>query len=188
VRAARTLWRRRQPHWDVRQLVFIDETALNTKMARGYGRCPIGRRCLSVIPHGHWQSSTFIAALRHESIEAPFLIDGPVDAEAFTVYLERVLCPRLRPGDTVILDNLSTHKVQGVAQLLSVRGAAVRYLPPYSPDLNPIELAFAKLKALLRQAAARCLQELHSALATALHSFTSQECQAFFRHAQYASM
>jgi transposase len=168
--------------------VFIDETALNTKMARGFGRCPIGRRCLSAVPHGHWQSSTFIAALRHERIEAPFLIDGPVDAEVFTVYLRCVLCPQLRPGDTVILDNLSTHKIQSVAQLLSVRDVAVRYLPPYSPDFNPIELAFAKLKALLRQAAARRLEELHSALATALHSFTPQECKAFFRHAQYASI
>lgn len=157
-------------------------------MARGYGRCPIGRRCLSAIPHGHWQSTTFIAALRHESIEAPFLIDGPVDAEVFTVYLQRVLCPQLQAGDMVILDNLATHKVQSVAQLLSARGATVRYLPPYSPDLNPIELAFAKLKARLRQAAARRLEELHSALARALHSFTSQECKAFFRHAQYASI
>jgi transposase len=168
--------------------VFIDETALNTKMARGYGRCPIGQRCLSAVPHGHWQSSTFIAALRHQSIEAPFLIDGPVDAEVFTVYLQRVLCPQQRPGDTVILDNLSTHKVQSVGELLSIRGARVRYLPPYSPELNPIELAFAKLKAQLRQVAARRLEELHSALSTALLSFTSQECQAFFRHARYASI
>ena len=172
----------------MRQLVFIDETALNTKMARGYGRCPVGRRCVSAIPHGHWQSWTFLAALRHESIEAPFLVEGPVDAEVFTVYLERVLCPQLRPGDTVILDNLSTHKIQNVAPLLALRGAAVRYLPPYSPDLNPIELAFAKLKAQLRQAAARRWEELHLALAVALNSFTSQECTAFFRHAQYTSI
>jgi transposase len=182
------LWRRQQPGWDVRRLVFIDETGLNTKMARHHGRCSAGRRCVSAIPHGHWQSSTLIAALRQESIAAPFLIEGPVDAEVFTVYLERVLCPQLREGDILILDNLSTHKIQNVARLLSARGASVRYLPPYSPDLNPIEQAFAKLKAHLRQAAARTLEDLHAALAAALNSFSPQHCQGFFRHAQYASI
>jgi transposase len=168
--------------------VFIDETGLNTKMARHHGRGPMGQRCISAIPHGHWQSSTFIAALRQESVAAPFLIEGPVDAEVFTVYLEQVLCPQLREGDTLILDNLSTHKIQNVGRLLSARGVGVRYLPPYSPDLNPIELAFAKLKAHLRQQAARTLDELHSALATALDSFSATHCQGFFRHAQYASI
>lgn len=167
--------------------MFIDETGLNTKLARIHGRCPVGQRCTSTLPHGHWQSSTFIAALRHESVEAPFLIEGPVDADVFTAYLEHVLCPQLRSGDTVILDNLATHKIQDVTRLLSACGAGVRYLPPYSPDLNPIELAFAKLKAHLRQAAARTLEDLHSALATALDSFAPQHCQAFCRHAQYTS-
>mgnify|MGYP001578548646 FL=1 len=148
----------------------------------------MGQRCLSAIPHGHWQTSTFIAALRHESIEAPFLVEGPVDAEVFTTYLQQVLCPQLREGDTLILDNLSTHKIQIVSPLLSSRGVRVRYLPPYSPDLNPIELAFAKLKAHLRQRAARTLDELHSALAAALNSFSATHCRGFFRHAQYASM
>ena len=157
-------------------------------MARHHGRCPRGQRCISAIPHGHWQSSTFIAALRHESIEAPFLVEGPVDAEVFTVYLQRVLCPQLREGDTLILDNLSTHKIQIVSQLLSARGVGVRYLPPYSPDLNPIELAFAKLKAHLRQRAARTLDELHSALAETLNSFSATHCRGFIRHAQYTSM
>lgn len=157
-------------------------------MARRYGRSPIGQRCLGPIPHGHWQTSTFIAALRHESVEAPFWVDGPVDAEVFTVYLEKVLCPQLHEGDTLILDNLSTHKIQTVKPLLSVRGVKIRYLPPYSPDLNPIELAFAKLKAQLRQAAARTLENLHSALAAALDSFSPQHCRGFFRHAQYASI
>ncbi len=168
--------------------MFIDETGLNTKLARHYGRCPLGQRCLSAIPHGHWQSSTFIAALRHDSIDAPFLIEGPVDAEVFTAYLEQVLCPQLRAGDTLILDNLSTHKIQNVSRLLSAQGVGVRYLPPYSPDLNPIELAFAKLKAHLRQAAARTLDELYSALAASLNSFSPTHCQAFFRHAHYASI
>lgn len=157
-------------------------------MARHHGRCPRGQRCLSAIPHGHWQSSTFIAALRHESIAAPFLVEGPVDAEVFTVYLQQVLCPQLRKGDTLILDNLSTHKIQIVSQLLSDQGVGVRYLPPYSPDLNPIELAFAKLKAHLRHKAARSLDELHSALAATLDSFSATHCRGFFRHAQYASM
>jgi transposase len=168
--------------------VFIDETSLNTKLARLHGRCPVGERCHSAIPHGHWQSSTFIAALRHENITAPFLIEGPVDAEVFTVYLQQVLGPLLRVGDTVILDNLATHKIQDVARILSAQGVCVRYLPPYSPDLNPIEQAFAKLKAHLRQAAARTLEDLNSALATALTSFSSQHCKGFFRHAQYASV
>jgi transposase len=157
-------------------------------MARRYGRAPVSRRCASAIPHGHWQTSTFIAALRHESIEAPFLIEGAVDAEVFTAYLEHVLCPRLREGDTVILDNLSTHKIQNVTTLVSAQGASVRYLPPYSPDLNPIELAFAKLKAHLRKAAARNLDDLQAALACALGSFSPEHCLGFFRHAQYASI
>ena len=168
--------------------MFIDETGLNTTLARQRGRSLIGQRCLGVTPHGHWQSSTFLAALRHESVEAPFLIEGPVDAEVFTVYLERVLCPQLREGDTLILDNLSTHKIQNVRRLLAARGVGIRYLPPYSPDLNPIELAFAKLKAHLRQAAARTLDDLHSSLAKALNSFSAQHCRGFFRHAQYASI
>ena len=168
--------------------MFIDETGLNTKLARIHGRCPIGQRCLSAVPHGHWQSSTFLAALRHESIDAPFLVEGSVDAEVFTVYLEQVLSPHLHEGDTLILDNLSTHKIQAVARIFSPQGVTVRYLPPYSPDLNPIELAFAKLKAHLRQAAARNLDALHSALAAALNSFSPQHCRAFFRHAQYASI
>lgn len=188
MKAARQLWRQQQSGWDVGRLVFIDETGLNTTMARRHGRSPIGQRCLGTIPHGHWQTSTFIAALRHESVEAPFLIEGAVDAEVFTVYLEQVLCPQLREGDTLILDNLSTHKIQSVDRLLGARGVKVRYLPPYSPDLNPIELAFAKLKAHLRQAAARTLENLQSALATALDSFSAEHCRGFFRHAHYASI
>ena len=114
---------------------------MNTKLARLYGRCPRGQRCVGAIPHGHWQTSTFIAALRAERISAPFLIEGAINAEVFTVYLRQVLCPELRVGDIVILDNLSTHKTEGVAELISAQGASVRYLPAYSPDLNPIEQA-----------------------------------------------
>jgi transposase len=169
-------------------LVFIDETGLNTKMARLYGRAPRSQRCLSSVPHGHWHTSTFIAALRVDAVTAPFLIEGAVDTDVFTAYLQQVLGPELREGDTVILDNLATHKIASVAGLLAARGASVRYLPPYSPDLNPIEQAFAKLKAHLRQAAARTLAELQTALVPALASFTSAHCQGFFRHARYASI
>ena len=140
------------------------------------------------MPHGHWQSSTFIAALRVEKITAPFLIEGAVNAEVFTAYLEKVLCPELRTGDIVILDNLSTHKVAGVAALICACGASVRYLPPYSPDLNPIEMAFAKLKAHLRQSAARTLGDLSNAVVAALANFQPTHCQGFFRHAQYVSI
>jgi transposase len=172
----------------VARLVFIDETSLNTKLARIYGRSPRGQRCLSAIPHGHWQTSTFLAALRHDQMVAPFLVEGPVDAEIFLVYLEQVLLPCLQPGDVVILDNLATHKVQGVHQLLQANAVELRYLPPYSPDLNPIEPAFSKLKAHLRQRAARTLQRLVTAVGSSLRTFSAADCAGFFRHAHYASI
>jgi transposase len=166
----------------------MDETGLNTKLARLYGRSPRGERCLSVIPHGHWQSSTFLAALRHDQITAPFLVAGPLDAEVFLVYLQQVLLPCLQAGDTLILDNLATHKVQGVKPILQASGVELRYLPPYSPDLNPIEPVFSKLKARLRHAAARTEEQLVTAVAGSLDSFSAADCRAFFRHAQYASI
>ena len=168
--------------------MFIDETGLNTKLARLYGRSPRGQRCLSSIPHGHWQSSTFLAALRHEQIVAPFLVDGPVDAEVFLVYLQQVLLPCLHSGDVLILDNLATHKVRGVQEILRARDVELRYLPPYSPDLNPIEPAFSKLKAHLRRMAARTLDQLIGAVGDALDTFSAADCYGFFRHAHYASM
>ena len=157
-------------------------------MARLYGRAPRRERCVAAVPHGHWQTSTFIAALRCDGLGAPFLIEGAVNADVFTAYLRAVLCPELKNGDVVILDNLSTHKIPAVAELLAGRGATVRYLPAYSPDLNPIEMAFAKLKAQLRQAAARTLPDLQLALVRSLASFTPDHCQGFFRHAHYASI
>ena len=157
-------------------------------MARLRGRSLRGQRCLSSVPHGHWQSSTFIAALRAESITAPFLVEGAVDGDVFGAYLEHVLGPELSEGDVVILDNLSTHKMARVRELIGQRGATVRYLPPYSPDLNPIEMAFAKLKAHLRHAAARTLEDLRQALVHGLENFRPNHCQGFFRHARYASI
>jgi transposase len=157
-------------------------------MARLYGRSPRGERCVAAVPHGHWQSSTFIAALRVQAITAPFLVEGAVDGDVFAAYLEHALGPELGAGDVVILDNLSTHKMARVRELIAQRGAQVRYLPPYSPDLNPIEMAFAKLKAHLRQAAARTLEDLRQALADGLKNFHPDHCQSFFHHARYASI
>ena len=186
--AARSLWRRQQPDWDQRRLVFIDETALNTKMARLYGRSAKGRRCIGAVPHGHWQTSTFIAALRFERIDAPFLIEGSANMEVFAAYVGKVLCPELTAGDVVILDNLCIHKTATVTTLIEARGASVRYLPAYSPDLNPIELAFAKLKSHLRHAAARTRADLQGAVAAGLTHFQPEHCRGFFRHARYGSI
>jgi len=187
VAAARTRWRSEQPRWDPQRLVFIDETALNTKLARLYGRSPIGRRCLGRVPHGHWQTTTFIAALRWGRIDAPFLIEGSANREVFAAYVAQVLAPELCEGDVVILDNLCIHKTPTIARLIAAHGASVRYLPPYSPDLNPIEQAFAKLKSHLRAAAARSLEDLRLATASALHAFLPDHCQSFFQHAHYGT-
>ena len=183
--AARALWRRQQPEWDPRRLVFIDETSLNTKMARLYGWSPRGRPCIGAVPHGHWATSTFIAALRHDRIDAPFLIEGSANMEVFAAYVGKVLCPELEPGDQVILDNLCIHKTPTILRLVEACGATVRYLPAYSPDMNPIELAFSKLKSHLRQAAARTLDDLQGAVARSLAQFKPDHCRGFLRHAQY---
>ena len=156
-------------------------------MARLYGRSAVGARCLAKVPHGHWHTATLIAALRHDRLSAPWLLDGPMDGASFLTYVERVLGPELQPGDLVICDNLSSHKVAGVAEAIAARQALLQYLPAYSPDLNPIEMAFAKLKAALRQAAARDWTALVQATAHALQSFSASHCRNFFRHAQYAT-
>jgi len=156
-------------------------------MVRLYGRAPVGERCTATVPFGHWQTATFIAALRHDRVSAPWLIDGPMDGALFLTYIEKVLSPELRRGDWVICDNLSSHKVQGVREAIEACGAQLRYLPAYSPDLNPIEMAFAKLKADLRRAAARDWDTLLHATAEALATFTPEHCRHFFRHARYAT-
>lgn len=187
VRQARQRWRVARRAWPGERLVFLDETGLNTKMGRLYGRSPGGSRCLGALPHGHWRTSTLIAALRQDRIGAPLLIDGPMDGAMFLAYVQQVLCAELRPNDLVICDNLSCHKVSGVLEAITACGAELRYLPAYSPDLNPIEMAFSKLKALLRKAAARNLPGLIKAAASALDSFSPAQCQNFFRHAEYAT-
>jgi len=156
-------------------------------MSRLYGRSLYGERCRASVPHGHWKSFTFIAALRHDRITSPMLLDGPMDGNSFLEYVQQVLAPELRQGDMVICDNLSSHKVAGVREAIEARGAELLYLPAYSPDLNPIEMAFAKLKAILRQQAERSFDGLLKATALALDRFSPSDCINFFSHANYAS-
>jgi transposase len=185
VAAARTQWLGDQPDLDPARLVFIDETGATTNMARRYGRCRRGERLVSAVPNGRWHTTTFVAALRHDRLTAPCVFDGPMNAECFRAYVEQCLVPTLQPADIVILDNLSSHKVAGIREAIEAVGAHVRYLPPYSPDLNPIEQLFAKLKAALRKAAARTVEVLIDAIATALRSVTSTECANYLANAGY---
>ena len=184
--AARERWRRDQPAFDPRRLVFIDETWAKTNMARARGRCRRGARLIGRVPHGHWKTTTFVAALRHDGITAPFVVARPMNGVIFRAYVERVLAPTLEPGDVVILDNLGSHKSTEVRRLIEARGARLLFLPPYSPDLNPIELAFAKLKALLRKAGERSVDELWTRIGELLDAFTPEECRNYFNHAGYA--
>jgi transposase len=157
-------------------------------MARVRGRCRRGERLVGHIPHGHWKVSTFVAGLRCDGITAPFVVDRPMNGEIFLTWLDRCLVPTLLPGDCVVMDNLPAHKVAGVRERIERCGARLRYLPPYSPDLNPIELAFAKLKALLRKAAERSIEALWHRIGRILDQFTPQECANYFGHAGYAPM
>ncbi|WYJ36102.1 IS630 family transposase [Bradyrhizobium sp. 2S1] len=185
INAAREEWFEGQIDLDPERLVFIDETSANTKMARLYGRSPRGERCRAAIPHGHWKTTTFTAGLRSDGLIAPLVLDGPMDGDAFLAYVEQLLAPSLRPGDTVIMDNLPAHKVHGVREAIRAVGASLLYLPPYSPDFNPIEIAFSKLKALLRAAAARTMPDLWQAIANALKRFSPEECQNYLVAAGY---
>ncbi|UPT99764.1 IS630 family transposase [Bradyrhizobium barranii subsp. apii] len=185
INAAREEWFEGQIDLDPERLVFIDETSANAKMARRYGRSPRGERCRAAIPHGHWKTTTFTAGLRSDGLIAPLVLDGPMDGDAFLAYVEQLLAPSLRPGDTVIMDNLPAHKVHGVREAIQAVGASLLYLPPYSPDFNPIEMAFSKLKALLRTAAARTMPDLWQAIANALKRFSPEECQNYLVAAGY---
>ncbi len=178
--AQRLAWFDSQPDLDPERLVFIDETGVDTKMARRFGRSPRGERCLAAIPHGHWKTTTFTAALRFNGLTAPFIMDGPMDGDGFLAYVEQVLVPTLKPGDIVVVDNLPAHKVPGVQEAIEAAKATLLYLPPYSPDFNPIEKVFAKLKAYLRKIAARTVDALWDAVATAIHNFTPGECLNYF--------
>jgi transposase len=185
VAAERVAWKASQPEIDIHRLVFIDETGASTKMARLYGRSPYGQRCVAALPHGHWKTTTFVGALRATGMTAPMVLDGPMDGSAFEAYVTQVLVPTLRPGDIVVMDNLAAHKRAEVGIAIDAAGARLLYLPPYSPDLNPIEMAFAKLKAALRKAAARSVEALVGAIAVALAAFTAQDCLNFFAAAGY---
>jgi len=185
VRARRQAWFDGQIDLDPTRLIFIDETGASTKMARLRGWAPKGERCRASLPHGHWKTTTFTAGLRLDGLVAPWLLDGAMNGEAFLVYVRRVLAPELKPGDIVIMDNLPAHKVAGVRETIKTAGAGLLYLPPYSPDFNPIEMAFAKLKALLRKAAARTIKDLWDVVAKSLNAFTPAECINYFAAAGY---
>ncbi|MEZ5888763.1 MAG: IS630 family transposase [Paracoccaceae bacterium] len=185
------VWRRRlawfeaQPELEPERLVFIDETGASTKMARRYGRAARGERCRASVPHGHWKTTTFVGALRHDRMTAPMVLDGPMNGAAFQAYVEQVLAPTLRPGDIVVLDNLPAHKPAAVRQAIEHTGAELQFLPPYSPDFNPIEMAFAKLKAWLNKVAARTIDDLWNAIGTAIGQFTPDECRNYFKATGY---
>ena len=167
------------------RLVFIDETSLNTKSVKTTGWAPVGERLVDHAPFGHWNTQTFIAALRHDRLDAPWVVKGAINRKRFEAYVETQLVPTLRPGDVVILDNLSSHKSPRAARMLKAVGAWFLFLPPYSPDLNPIEMAFAKLKALIRKAAARTYDELWKAAGAVSELFSEIECKNYFRAAGY---
>ena len=181
----RRAWFEAQPDLAPERLVFIDETGASTKMARRYGRAPRGERCRAPVPHGHWKTTTFVGALRLEGMTAPMVLDGAMHGAAFLAYVEQVLVPTLIPGDIVIMDNLSVHKSTAVRQAIEAAGAELRFLPPYSPDFNPIEMAFSKLKAFLKKTAARTVDDLWEAIATGIDTFTLVECQNYFAAAGY---
>ncbi|MGZ5055405.1 MAG: IS630 family transposase [Methylobacter sp.] len=186
VAAAREQWQAWQKNCDLSKLVFLDETSASTDMIRRYGRALGGSRCKDATPAGHWQTLTFIAGLRADQLTAPWCLNQAMNGDAFKEYCRSQLGPTLRPGDIVICDNLPAHKVADVRALIEVRGATLKYLPPYSPDLNPIEQVFAKLKALLRKAAERTYDKLWQAIGQIMDQFHPDECLNYFKNSGYA--
>lgn len=174
-----------QPRLDPSKLVFIDESWASTNMARRYGRGPRGERVLAAVPHGHWKTTTFVAGLRQDGLIAPLVLDGPINGVSFLADVRQFLAPSLRPGDTVSMDNLSSHKVRGVRAAIEAVGASLLYLPPYSPDLNPIEQLFAKLKALLRKAAKRTVEGLWDTIGELISEFSPNECANYLKNSGY---
>lgn len=186
VARRRAQWIKYQDRVDPARLVFIDETWTRTNMAPLRGWAPRGSRLIGEVPHGRWRTMTFLAALRHDRITAPWLLEGPIDGESFATYVEKVLLPTLRPGDIVIMDNLGSHRGKIIRQLIRSAGAKLFLLPKYSPDLNPIEQVFAKLKHLLRKAAARTVETVCAAIGELLAAFTTAECANYFKNSGYA--
>ena len=174
-----------QPGLDPSKLVFIDETWAKTNMTRPRGRCPVGERLVAAVPHGHWRTTTLVAALDRRGVRCSMTLDGPVNRAAFEAFVRQVLVPTLSPGDVVVMDNLSSHKGERVRDLVEAAGATVLYLPPYSPDLNPIEPAFAKLKQLLRSAGHRTVDALWADVQRMLDLITPADAANFFRHCGY---
>ena len=186
-RQAAEQWKKYQGRLDPSRLVFIDETWAKTNMTRTHGRARRGERLVAKVPHGRWRTLTFLAALRHDRIEAPCVIDGPINGEIFLAYVEQMLVPTLRSGDIVIIDNLGSHKGMAVRRAIRAAGAKLFFLPPYSPDLNPIEQLFAKLKTLLRKAAERTVDATWRRIGALLQAFGPAECANYFANAGYAS-
>jgi transposase len=187
VARRRARWKRYQGSLDPARLVFIDETWAKTNMTRTHGRARRGERLVAKVPHGRWHTLTFLAALRSDRIDAPCVIDGPINGESFLAYVEQMLVPTLKPGDIVIIDNLGSHKGKAVRRAIRAAGAKLFFLPPYSPDLNPIEQVFAKLKTLLRKAAERTVETTWKRIGTLLEAFSPQECANYFANSGYAS-
>ena len=187
VAEEREKWKELQEVLDVTRLVFIDETWAKTNMTPLYGRAEIGKRVIDFVPHGHWQTTTFLAALRHDGLTAPMVVDGAINGELFLAYVQQILLPTLKEGDLVVMDNLSSHKVAGVKAAIESVGAKVLYLPAYSPDLNPIENVFSKLKTLLRKLKLRKMEDLWRSLGELCDVFSPEECRNYFKNAGYAS-
>ena len=186
VARARRRWMREQGMFDPARLVFVDETAANTKMVRLSGRCPRGERLIGRVPQGHWKTITFVAALRRNGMRAPCTVDGSMSGSKFLAYVQQCLAPTLKRKDIVVIDNLPAHKAAGVREAIESRGATLRYLPQYSPDLNPIEMPFSKLKAGLRTAAERTVPRLRRRIGMFARNLTAREASNYFRHAGYA--
>ena len=182
----RARWRRWQSRLDPSRLVFIDETWAKTNMTRTHGRCLRGERLVAKVPHGRWKTLTFIAALRCDAITAPLVLDQPINGEWFLAYVEQALVPTLKPGDVVVMDNLGSHKGRGVRQAIRKARAHLLFLPPYSPDLNPIEQVFSKLKTLLRKADERCIETVWRRIGQLLDRFSPQECANYLVNSGYA--
>ena len=187
VARRRAQWKAHQGRVDPTRLVFIDETWAKTNMAPLRGWAPRGERLKAKAPFGHWNTMTFLAALRSDRIDAPWVLDGPINGKAFQTYVEQVLAPTLHPGDVVIMDNLSSHKAPAIRAAIRAAGAKLFFLPPYSPDLNPIEQVFAKLKHLMRKAAERTVEATWRRIGALLDHFTPEECANYLVNSGYAS-
>jgi transposase len=187
VARRRAHWRRLQGKVNAQRIIFIDETWAKTNMTRLHGRCPVGQRLIAKVPHGHWKTLTFVAGLRCDGIVAPCVFNRPINARSFLAWVIEFLVPTLRPGDVVVMDNLSSHKSSAVRRAIKEAGAKLIFLPPYSPDLNPIEQAFAKLKTLLRKENARTVEQTTNCIGKLIDQITPNECINYFREAGYST-